>query len=72
MRVLTSRISELEKLQEARIYVTKTIGIQQGNRTLWSQRKNPKKQFNFGDYVLWFPKGDKSHLGKFNRKWVGP
>ncbi len=25
-------------------------------------------QFNFGDYVLWFPKENKSHLGKFTRK----
>ncbi len=33
--------------------------------------KNPEKQFSFGDYVLWFPKGNKSHLGKFTRKWFG-
>jgi hypothetical protein len=32
---------------------------------------NPKKLFNFGDYVMWFPKGNKSHLGKFTRKWFG-
>jgi hypothetical protein len=30
---------------------TKTIRIQQWNITLWSQQKNLKKQFNFGDYV---------------------
>ncbi len=29
--------------------------------------KKSKKQFNFGDYVLWFLKGNKSHLGKFTR-----
>ncbi len=34
--------------------------------------KESKKQFNFGDYVLWFPKGNKSHLGKFIKKWFGP
>jgi hypothetical protein len=39
---------------------------------LWNQQKNLEKQFNFGDYVIWFPKGNKSHLGKFNRKWFGP
>jgi hypothetical protein len=50
----------------------KTKGIQQWNRTLWSQQKNPKKQFNFGDYVMWFPKGNKSHLRKFTKKWFGP
>jgi hypothetical protein len=21
---------------------------------------------------MWFPKGNKSHLGKFTRKWFGP
>ncbi len=49
----------------------KTIIIQKWNKTLWSQQKNPKKQFSFGDYVLWFPKGNKSHLVKFTRKWFG-
>ncbi len=33
---------------------------------------NLEKQFNFGDYVLWFPKGNKSHLGKFTMKWFKP
>jgi hypothetical protein len=28
-----------------------------------------EKQFSFGDYALWFPKGNKSHLRKFTRKW---
>jgi hypothetical protein len=51
MTVLTSRITKLEKLQEARMQATKTIRIQQWNITLWSQQKNLKKQFNFGDYV---------------------
>ncbi len=48
---------------------TKIIGIQQWNRSLWSQQKNLKNKFNFGDYVLWFPKGGKSHPGKFTKKW---
>jgi hypothetical protein len=50
----------------------KTNNIQQWNRTLWSQQKNPEKQFSFGNYVLWFLKGNKSHLRKFTRKWFGP
>jgi hypothetical protein len=33
---------------------------------------NLEKQFNSGDYVLWFPKGNKSHLGKFIKKKLGP
>ncbi len=49
-----------------------TKGIQQWNKTFWNQQKNLEKQFNFGDYVLWFPKGNKSHLGKFTRKWFRP
>jgi len=30
-----------------------------------------EKQFSFADYVILFPKGNKSHLGKFTRKWFG-
>ncbi len=29
--------------------------------------KESKKKFNFGDYVLWFPKGNKSYLWNFTR-----
>ncbi len=72
VKVLTSKITKLEKLQEDRMQVAKTIGIQQWNRKIWSQQKNLEKQFNFGDYVMWFPKGNKSHLGKFIRKWFEP
>ncbi len=71
VKVLISRITELEKLQEARMQAIETARIQQWNRTLWSQQKNLEKNFSFGDYVLWFPKGNKSHLGKFTRKWFG-
>ncbi len=31
------------------------------------EQKNNEKKFQFGDYVLWFPKGEKTHLG-FSRK----
>ncbi len=72
VKVLISRITQLQKLQEIKMHVTKTIRIQQWNRALWSQQNNPKKQFSFGEYVLWFPKGNKSHLCKFTRKWFGP
>jgi hypothetical protein len=66
MRVLTSGIIELEKLQEAKMQATETTKIWQWNRTLWTQQKNREKQFSFGDYVML--KGNKSHLGKFTRK----
>jgi hypothetical protein len=51
------------------MWVVEIVGIQQWNKRLWSQQKIMKKQFSFGDYVLWFPKGNKLHLGKFTRKW---
>jgi aminopeptidase C len=28
-----------------------------------------RKAVWFCDYVMWFPKSNKSHLGKFTRKW---
>ncbi len=52
MRVLINKITELEKLQEDKMQVIKTKGIQQWNKTLWSQQNNPEKKFNFNDYVL--------------------
>ncbi len=39
---------------------------------MWSQQKHIKKKFQFGDYVLWFPKGGKTHLGEFKKRWFGP
>ncbi len=51
-KVLTSKITKLQKLQEARMQVVETMGFWQLNRTLWIQQKNPKKQFSLGDYVL--------------------
>jgi hypothetical protein len=35
-------------------------------------RKNTKKKFQYGDYVLCFPKGEKTYLGKFKKRWFGP
>jgi hypothetical protein len=57
VRIRTSRITKLKKLLEAKMQGAETIRIQQWNRTLWSQQKNPENNFCFGDYVLWFPKG---------------
>ncbi len=72
IRVLTNMPSKLKKLQEVKMQAAKTNNIQKWNRTIWSQQENPEKQFNFGNYVLWFLKGNKSHLRKFTRKWFGP
>ncbi len=43
VRALIGKIIKLEKLQEARMQVAKIVRIQQWNKTLWSQQKNPKK-----------------------------
>jgi hypothetical protein len=43
VKVLTNNITDLEKLQEAKMQVAETTSIQQWNRTLWSQQNNPKK-----------------------------
>jgi hypothetical protein len=39
---------------------------------MWNQQKNTEKKFQFGDYVLWFPKGKKTHMGKFKKIWFSP
>jgi len=31
-----------------------------------------RKKFQFEDYVLWFPKGKKTHMGKFLKILFGP
>jgi len=51
-------------------------------RTMWEQtnginfygvnKKNIKNKFQFGDDVLWFPKGENTRLGKFKERWFGP
>jgi hypothetical protein len=35
-------------------------------------RNTQRKKFQFGDYVMWFPKGEKTHLGKLKKRWFGP
>jgi hypothetical protein len=43
-----------------------------GNIFLWNQHKHIEKKFQFGNYVFWFPKGEKTHLGKLKKRWFGP
>ncbi len=71
VRVLTSKITQLKKLQEARMQVAKIIGIQKWNRTLWSQQIFFLRKLVLVIMFLWFPKGNKSHLGKLTKKWFG-
>jgi hypothetical protein len=35
-------------------------------------KKILREKFQFGYYVLWFPKGKKTHMGKFKKRWFGP
>ncbi len=50
----------------------KNVGANQSNIFLWSQQKNTEKMFQFGYYVLWFPKEKKTHLGILKKRWFGP
>ncbi len=61
-KVLTTRITELEKLHENKLEAQNNVGINQWKFFMWNQQKNTKKKFQFGDYVLWFPKGEKTHF----------
>ncbi len=72
MIVLTSRITQLEKLQETRIQVIETTGFQQWNIIVWSQQKNLLKNSILVIMFCGFQRANKSHLGKFTRKWFGP
>jgi hypothetical protein len=42
----------LEKLQNDRLHVEKTIGNQHWNCVMWSQQKYLEKKLKFGDHVL--------------------
>jgi hypothetical protein len=63
-KVLTTIITELEKLHENRLEVQNNVGVNQWNKFLRSQQKILRRSSKFGDYVLWFP--------KFKKRWFGP
>ena len=44
----------------------------QWSKVLWNQQYYRQKDFQLGDYVLWYPKGQKEHVGKFKSQWFGP
>ncbi len=67
VKVLTSKVLELKKLQEDRLQSKVKSRTQQWNMVLWNQRKNTKKWFKFGDFVLWFLKSSTSHFKKLLR-----
>ena len=71
-RVLTARLTDLEKLDETRHSAAIHQGVKQWNRAQWVQTQGPKLQFNVGDHVLWHPKSANLHAGKLRGKWFGP
>ncbi len=70
-RISITRLIELEKLHENKLEAQNNVGTNQWNIFMRSQHKHTKK-FQFGDYVLRFPKGEKINLGKFKKRWFGP
>ncbi len=48
------------------------VGANQWSKFMKGQHKNTKKKFQFGDYVLWLPKVENTHLGKFKKRRFGP
>jgi hypothetical protein len=71
-RVLTARLVDLEQMDSARHHAQQVAGERQWSRALWSQQHYRQKDFQLGDYVLWYPKGQKEHVGKFKNRWFGP
>ena len=71
-RTLVARFEGLEHVAEQR------GDAQNANYDIWRRRINwfqgnkAKKIFKLGDYVLWYPKGQKTHIGKFKIRWYGP
>jgi hypothetical protein len=72
VRVLPNQLSKLEKLLENRLIAQDLVISNQWNRSLWSQNWLIKTKFQFGDYVLWFPRAVSKHALKFQRQWFGP
>ncbi len=72
VKVLTSWIFELEKLQKNKLITQDLITSNQWNRSLWSQNRYIEIEFQFGDYVLWFPRVVSKHAPKVLRGWFGP
>ncbi len=66
-RILIAKITKLEKLHENIFKVQNNVGENQWNKFMWSQHKQIKNKFQFGDYVIQFSKG-KKHIWANSRK----
>jgi hypothetical protein len=70
MRVLVNRLSNLEKLHENMLIAHDLVAFNQWNRSSWSQNRYIKTKFQFGDYVLWFPRVVSKHHNFKDRELV--
>ncbi len=62
----------LEKLQDNWLVAQDLVDSNQWNWSLWSQNQYIETKYQFGDYVIWFPRAIKTHNFKFLRRWFGP
>jgi hypothetical protein len=70
--VLTACLANLEQMDSARHHAQQVVGERQWSRALWNQQHYRQKDFQLGDSILWYPKGQKEHVGKFKSRWFGP
>ncbi len=68
-RVLITRIIGLERLPENKLEAQNNVGANRWSKFLWSQQKNTKKKFQFGDMSYGFPR-EKQHIWANSRKMV--
>jgi hypothetical protein len=64
-RVLSSRIVNLEKLEETHQVAIEMTMKQQSNLAKRVHQHYKQKSFQHGDHVLWFSKSKKTHIIKF-------
>jgi len=65
VKVLISRLSELEKLHDNKLITQDLVASNQWNRSLWPHNGFIETKFQFGDYVLWFLGVVSKHAPKF-------
>ena len=71
-QTLVARFEELEHVAEQRGDAQNANYDIERRLINWFQGNKAKKIFKLGDYVLWYPKGQKTHIGKFKIRWYGP
>ncbi len=71
VRVLASRLLKLEKLQENQLVTQDMITFNQWNWSLWFQNRYIETKYQFGDYVLWFPRAIKMKQKRYRKGFSG-